>query len=118
MISDPAFLFSSEASDAPGRESDGPASSAVQVLYQELLHNNAGMQRRLGGIAMNSVKKFVGRKFSDFFSGAKTCSTRMMGNQVFVCTVRKPSPRYCEHSLSMGSGFICKHPDRLRFVDK
>ena len=32
--------------------------------------------------------------------------------------VRKPSPRYCEHSLSMGGGFICKHPERLEFVNK
>jgi hypothetical protein len=73
--------------------------------------------RRFGGIAMNRVTKFF-RKFTNSFGGAKTCSTRMMGNQAFECTVRKPSPEYCEHSLSMGSSFICKHPERLEFVDK
>ena len=67
---------------------------------------------------MNSVQEFVRRKLSDFFGGAKTCRTRIMGNQVFECTVRKPSPRYCEHSLSMGGGFICKHPERLQFAAK
>jgi hypothetical protein len=67
---------------------------------------------------MNSVKNLVSWKFSDLFAVAKTCSTRMIGNQMFECKVKKPSPRYCEHSLSMGGGFICKHPDRREFVDK
>ena len=67
---------------------------------------------------MISVRRFVSRKMSDFFGGERTCSTRMMGNQMFECTARKPSPRYCEHSLSLGDGYICKHPDRLEFVDK
>jgi hypothetical protein len=67
---------------------------------------------------MKSVKKFIGRIFSAFFGGAEICSTRVMGNQVFECTVKKPNPRYCEHSLAMGRGFICNHPDRQEFVDK
>ncbi len=67
---------------------------------------------------MNGLKKLVSRKFADFFPVAKTCSTRMMGNQMFECIVRKPSPQYCEHSLSLGGGFICKHPDRQQFVVK
>ena len=67
---------------------------------------------------MISLKKFVSRKFSELFSDAKTCSTRMMGNQMFECRVKKPSPRYCEHSLSMGGGFVCKHPDRREFCEK
>jgi len=67
---------------------------------------------------MNIVKQLVGRKFSDLFSAVKTCSTRVIGNQMFVCRVKKPSPRFCEHSLPMGDGFMCKHPDRLDFVDK
>jgi hypothetical protein len=67
---------------------------------------------------MKSVKEFIRRKFSAFFGGAKICSTRVMGNQVFECTARQPNPRYCEHSLAMGGGFICKHPDRQEFVDK
>jgi hypothetical protein len=37
---------------------------------------------------------------------------------MFECRVKKPSPQYCEHSLSMGSGFICKHPDRREFAGK
>ncbi len=67
---------------------------------------------------MKSVEKFIRIKFSAFFGGAKICSTRVMGNQVFECTVRKPTPRYCEYSLVMGRGFICKHPDRQEFADK
>ena len=66
---------------------------------------------------MNRVKELV-MKFSNFLGGAKTCSTRMLGNQAFECTVRKPDPQYCQHSLSLGSGFICKHPGRLEFVNK
>lgn len=67
---------------------------------------------------MNNVKEFVSRKLSGLFSVAKTCSTRMMGNQMFECRVKKPNPQYCEHSLSLGHGFICKHPDRREFADK
>ncbi len=67
---------------------------------------------------MHNMKELVSRKFSDLFSVAKTCSTRMIGNQMFECRVKKPSPRYCEHSLSMGGGFICKHPDRREFAGK
>ncbi len=67
---------------------------------------------------MNSVKRLVSNRLSDLFSVARACSTRMIGNNMFECRVRKPNPRYCEHSLSMGSGFICKHPDRREFVGK
>ncbi len=67
---------------------------------------------------MNIVKKMMSWKSSDLFIAEKKCSTRMMGNQMFECKVKKPNPRYCEYSLSMGSGYICKHPDRQDFVDK
>jgi hypothetical protein len=67
---------------------------------------------------MNNVKEFVSRKLSVFFGCERTCCTRMMGNHVFECRVRKPSPRYCEHSLSMGRGFICMHPERREFANK
>ncbi len=67
---------------------------------------------------MIGMRNLVSRKFSDLFAVARSCSTRMVGNQMFECRVRKPDPRYCEHSLSMGGGFICKHPDRREFVDK
>ena len=45
----------------------------------------------------------------------KVCRTRMIGNEFFECKVKNPNPRYCEHSLSMGDGFICNHPDRTEF---
>ncbi len=67
---------------------------------------------------MNGVRDLVSRKFSDLFVVARSCSTRMVSDQMFECRVRKPNPRYCEHSLSMGGGFICKHPDRREFADK
>lgn len=67
---------------------------------------------------MNIVKQLVGRKLSDLFAVAKTCSTRVISDHMFECKVKKPNPRFCEHSLSMGNGFICKHPDRRGFVDK
>ncbi len=67
---------------------------------------------------MNIVKELVGRRFAALFTAAKTCSTRMIDSQMFECRVKKPSPRYCEHSLSMGEGFICKHPARLDFVKR
>ena len=67
---------------------------------------------------MNIVKQLINRKFLDLFTGAKSCSTRMIDDQMFECKVKKPNPQYCEHSLSMGGGFVCKHPDRRDFVDK
>lgn len=66
---------------------------------------------------MNIVKELVGRRISGLFAVTKTCSTRMVNDHMFECTARKPNPRYCEHSLSMGGGYICKHPDRRNFVD-
>ncbi|HEY6837899.1 MAG TPA: hypothetical protein VI389_04070 [Geobacteraceae bacterium] len=67
---------------------------------------------------MDIVKQLLGKAFGDLFSVEKACCTRVMGNQMFECRVRKPDPRYCEHSLSMGKGFICQHPDRWEFAQK
>ncbi len=66
---------------------------------------------------MNIVKQLISSKFSDLFTAEKTCRTRKIDDQMFECKVKKPNPRYCEHSLSMGGGFICKHPDRREFAD-
>ncbi len=67
---------------------------------------------------MNKVKEMVCTKISELFVTAQSCSTRMIGNQLFECKVKKPNPKYCEYSLSMGGGFICKHPDRSGFTGK
>ena len=47
---------------------------------------------------------------------ARVCRTRMINDQFFECRVRKPNPKYCEHSLSLGDGYICKHRDRSGFA--
>ncbi len=55
---------------------------------------------------------------SDLFNSPKTCSTRMISEGLFECKVKKPRPEYCEYSLSMGNGFVCKHQDRMKFSGK
>jgi hypothetical protein len=67
---------------------------------------------------MNIVKKLFGMKLHGLFSASKECSTRMISEQFFECRVRKPYPQYCEFSLSLGNGFICKHRDRTGFAGK
>jgi hypothetical protein len=67
---------------------------------------------------MNIVNKLFGMKFHGLLSTSKVCSTRMISDQFFECRVKKPHPRYCEFSLSMGDGFICRHRDRKVFVGK
>ena len=46
----------------------------------------------------------------------RVCRTRMINDQFFECRVKRPNPKYCEHSLSMGGGYICKHRDRSGFA--
>jgi hypothetical protein len=67
---------------------------------------------------MNIVSKLFSMKLPGFFTTSKVCSTRMISDQFFECRVKKPDPRYCEFSLSMGEGFICRHHDRTGFVGK
>ena len=67
---------------------------------------------------MKIFKKLFSMKLPGFFSSQKVCSTRMISEQFFECRVRKPHPRYCEFSLSLGDGFICKHRDRIGYVGK
>jgi hypothetical protein len=40
------------------------------------------------------------------------CRNRMVSNDFFECLVRRPDPKFCSYSLTMGKGFICKHPER------
>ncbi|HTG83053.1 MAG TPA: hypothetical protein VL949_14000 [Geobacteraceae bacterium] len=49
---------------------------------------------------------------------ARVCRTRKITEQVYECRVKRPSPRYCEHSLSMGDGYLCKHHDRSGFAQR
>ena len=67
---------------------------------------------------MNIMKQLVGSRLSNLFVAEKTCRTRLISEYLFECRVRKPDPRYCEYSRSMGNGFICNHPDRRNFVNK
>ena len=67
---------------------------------------------------MNKIKKILSTKLHGLFSDSKVCSTRKINDQFFECKVKKPNPRYCEFSLSLGDGFICKHQDRTGFVEK
>jgi hypothetical protein len=58
-------------------------------------------------------------KLSDLFSTfgiSRICRTRMISDQFFECKVKKPNPKFCEYSMSLGGGFICKHPDRSGFT--
>lgn len=59
-------------------------------------------------------------KFQAIFGSnpPRVCSTRMVNDRFFECKVRKPNPKYCEHSLGSGGGFICNHQDREIFSRK
>jgi len=48
-------------------------------------------------------------------SPERVCRTRMISKDFFECQVKRPNPRFCEHSLSMGKSFICNHLDRVGF---
>ena len=67
---------------------------------------------------MNKIKNLFDMKLQGLFSRARVCTTRKIDEHLFECKVKKPDPKYCEHSLSMGNGFICKHRDRLDFAGK
>ena len=45
----------------------------------------------------------------------KVCRTRIISPDFIECTVKRPNPVFCEFSISMGNGFICKHPDRVDY---
>jgi hypothetical protein len=51
-------------------------------------------------------------------STRRICKTRMIDDRFFECKVKKPNPKYCEHSLRSGGGFICNHEGREMFVHK
>lgn len=55
-------------------------------------------------------------KLNGLFVTSKVCRTRMINNVLFECKVKKPNPMYCEYSVSLGNGFVCKHQDRIEFV--
>ncbi len=46
------------------------------------------------------------------------CRNRMISTDFFECQVKRPNPKFCSYSLTMGNGFICKHPGREEFVRK
>jgi hypothetical protein len=48
----------------------------------------------------------------------RVCRTRMISPDFFECKVKKPSPRFCGHSLCLGDGFICNHRDRAGFSNQ
>ena len=49
------------------------------------------------------------------WSTGKACRARMINQNFFECKVKRPNPRFCEYSISMGDGYICNHPTRLVF---
>ena len=67
---------------------------------------------------MNKLLSLIRLKLQDIFNPTKVCTTRMVNDQFFECKVKKPSPKYCQHSLSSGDGFICRHEDRKSFAAK
>jgi hypothetical protein len=44
------------------------------------------------------------------------CRNRMVSADFFECLVKRPNPKFCSYSMSMGNGFLCKHPHRSDFV--
>jgi hypothetical protein len=48
----------------------------------------------------------------------RVCRTRMISKDFFECTVKRPNPGFCGHSICMGDSFICNHPDRGGFSSK
>ena len=46
------------------------------------------------------------------------CRIRMVSPDFFECLVKKLNPKFCSYSMSMGNGFVCKHPDRTKFTGR
>jgi len=44
------------------------------------------------------------------------CCNRMISADFFECLVKRPNPKFCSFSMTMGNGFVCKHPDRADYV--
>jgi hypothetical protein len=44
------------------------------------------------------------------------CCNRMVSADFFECLVKRPNPKFCSYSMSMGNGFLCKHPHRNEYV--
>jgi hypothetical protein len=57
-------------------------------------------------------------KLSKALPDPDICRNRMVSNDFFECLVKRPNPKFCSYSLSMGNGYICKHPDRGGFNGK
>ena len=64
---------------------------------------------------MNIIKNLL-NKFHRSSSTTNVCRTRMINDRFFECKVKKPNPKYCEHSLCSGGGFICNHQNREIFA--
>jgi hypothetical protein len=54
----------------------------------------------------------------NIWSSERVCRTRMISRDFFECKVKRFNPSFCEYSLIMGDGFICKHPNRIVFSNK
>ncbi|ACM19512.1 hypothetical protein Geob_1152 [Geotalea daltonii FRC-32] len=54
----------------------------------------------------------------NLFNCKPVCRTRMVSQDFFECKVKRPKPKFCEYSLSMGESFICNHLDRAGFSSK
>jgi hypothetical protein len=48
----------------------------------------------------------------------RVCRTRMISRDFYECKVKRPSPRFCGFSFSLGNGFVCNHLDRIIFSGK
>lgn len=66
---------------------------------------------------MNIIKSLL-KKLQKSSDTIIICKTRMINDRFFECKVKKPNPKYCEHSLCSGDGFICNHQDREIFARK
>jgi hypothetical protein len=51
----------------------------------------------------------------NIWNPVRVCRTRMISKDFFECKVKRPNPRFCEYSLSMGNSYICNHLERDDF---
>jgi hypothetical protein len=75
------------------------------------------MKRGVTGINIYKVEVAIMKTFKAL-PDQNICRNRMVSAAFFECLVKRPNPKFCSYSMSMGNGFLCKHPQRSEFVKK
>jgi hypothetical protein len=82
-----------------------------------LLQGSGGMKGGVTWININRVEVAIMKIFTAL-PDQNICRNRMVSADFFECLVKRPNPKFCSYSMSMGNGFLCKHPQRSEFVKK